>query len=244
MRPHLLLHSLLLSLSHITFAFPLPLKLSSPTSPTFTSSALQMAPLPPIPAPVALIGSSTRFTVSSVFLYFTLITRSPSSTTFLILAIATAILNKLLKNILHAPRPLNLPLADPTDHGMPSSHAASLSFIFFTLPYLLPLSPQIIAGLAAYCLISLYYRYLRGLHTLPQLLVGTLLGLASSQLSYKFTPLAAQLTTVLGAVFKTLNADELIHPGYILTLAAGGAAVICAREIKQLKRFAVPSKDI
>jgi membrane-associated phospholipid phosphatase len=190
-----------------------------------------------IPALVSVVGASTRFTVSLSFLLYTLYHRNPQSITFLILAIATAVLGKILKRLLSEARPSNSPLQEEGDHGMPSSHATSLSFISFTFVQITAPPAAAVGALAAYCAIALHYRHLRGLHTISQLFAGFLLGTTSSLVSYRYSPLASGVESRVSSWFASMGFEDSVPPHFVLGVAAVGGVVICAREIKQALRF-------
>ena len=206
--------------------------------------------LPSIPFPISVIGKSTRLLTSSSVLAYVLTARSPTAVSFLILSILTALLGKVLKQFFAEARPSNSPITDDGDHGMPSTHATALTFIASSSlhllsqssqsshPTLLPLLPIAAPALGLYITTSLYYRKLRGLHTYPQLLAGAAVGTSSSFLNYKYTSSAASLAAAVSSLFQRLGFGRGEVPrSAVVVMAAVGGAVICFREIKQLKRF-------
>ena len=96
---------------------------------------------------------------------------------FFIGSISNGILSKILKKVLKQERPsgldesfLDLP---PSDNGMPSSHAMSLGFIGTFTAFQLPWTT---VPLLIYATISLIYRVKTNLHSVEQVVVGSVLG--------------------------------------------------------------------
>jgi acid phosphatase family membrane protein YuiD len=129
--------------------------------------------------------------------------RSSSMITYCALfigSILNATVGKILKKILNHDRPAELELSDkvklkPSDGGMPSSHAMSLSFIGTVILFgvITPaaannISISIAAGalIVIYSAIALRYRVRDHLHTLDQIIVGYVLGLFNAFVWLRF----------------------------------------------------------
>eukprot|EP00978_Attheya_sp_CCMP212_P012133 scaffold30140_cov55-Attheya_sp.AAC.1 len=125
-----------------------------------TSSALENG--------LSFIGSSTSAIVSLGFFAALAYYRDALMVTFFLGAIGNAILGKILKRLLNQDRPTS-DAPQPSDKGMPSSHAMSLGFIGTFTSLLLP---PFGIPIACYVLISVYYRVRMKLHTTDQVLVG------------------------------------------------------------------------
>eukprot|EP00550_Attheya_septentrionalis_P002659 CAMPEP_0198290116 /NCGR_PEP_ID=MMETSP1449-20131203/8088_1 /TAXON_ID=420275 /ORGANISM="Attheya septentrionalis, Strain CCMP2084" /LENGTH=207 /DNA_ID=CAMNT_0043988561 /DNA_START=243 /DNA_END=866 /DNA_ORIENTATION=- len=117
---------------------------------------------------LSFIGSSTSAIVSLGFFAALAYYRDALMVTFFLGAIGNAILGKILKRLLNQDRPTS-DAPQPSDKGMPSSHAMSLGFIGTFTSLLLP---PFGIPIACYVLISLYYRVRIKLHTTDQVLVG------------------------------------------------------------------------
>lgn len=126
------------------------------------------------------VGSSTSIIVSITFFLVLAIQRDALMVAFFVGAIANGILSKILKKILNQDRPSDAaivtPIAaveQPSDKGMPSSHAMSLGFIG-TFTMLTWEWTRLI--IPVYAAISLYYRVQTRLHTREQVVVGLIVG--------------------------------------------------------------------
>lgn len=135
------------------------------------------------------IGSTTSMVVAGTFFIVLCYKRDAIMVSFFLGAISNAILGKVLKKILKIERPevslaeiksdqnskaLMVPAIDqPSDNGMPSSHAMSLGFICTFVALLLPSTT---IPLIAYAAISLIYRVRVNLHSVDQIAVGAVLG--------------------------------------------------------------------
>ncbi len=218
----------LLATSVVSFV-PLPAKLA----PLRASARRMSAPLSDseIFVPLRVVGSSTRFVVSLSSISYVMTSRTQESLTFLTLAIANAVIGKILKKVIDESRPDGSPVSD--DRGMPSSHATSLSFICTAATFLYPVT-WLPPALLAYTLASLQYRKLRGLHNYPQLAAGCLLGFTNAVAWYSLTDVAKFIDSVWG--FDTV-------PIPIVTAVGGlGAAVVGWREVVKARRFVTKSK--
>lgn len=147
-----------------------------------------------------LIGKSASSLVSLSFFILLATKRDGLTTTLFIGSILNAIVGKILKKILNHDRPAELELSDkvklkPSDGGMPSSHAMSLSFIGTVILFgvIAPaaannISISIAAGalMVIYSAIALRYRVRDHLHTLDQIIVGYVLGLFNAFVWLRF----------------------------------------------------------
>jgi len=152
-----------------------------------------------------LIGKSASSLVSLSFFLLLSTQRDAVTTTLFIGSILNAISGKILKKIINHDRPAELELSDkvklkPSDGGMPSSHAMSLSFIGTVILFgvIVPASTSAVGGggnvmsvtagalMVVYSAIALRYRVRDHLHTLDQIIVGYGLGLFNAVAWLKF----------------------------------------------------------
>ena len=128
---------------------------------------------------ITKIGSTTSMVVAGTFFVVLCYKRDALMVSFFLGSISNAIFGKVLKKILKIERPdvalsEDVPEIDqPSDNGMPSSHAMSLGFICTFVALLLPSTTL---PLAVYSAISLIYRVRVNLHTVDQIAVGAILG--------------------------------------------------------------------
>jgi PAP2 superfamily len=160
-----------------------------------------------------LIGKTTSIVVAGIFFITLSYQRDAFMISFFIGSIMNAILSKVLKRFINQTRPQSSPstattISDstisvrslieqlkkpvkPSDNGMPSSHAMSLGFIgTFVICQLVMSSSSLwtiitIPVLVAYCAISLWYRIHIQLHTLEQILVGSIIGTMNGYIWYQ-----------------------------------------------------------
>lgn len=147
-----------------------------------------------------IIGKSASSLVSLSFFVLLSTKRDDLTTSLFIGSILNAIVGKILQKVLNHDRPAELELSDkvrlkPSDGGMPSSHAMSLSFIGTVILFgvIVPAAANnsiisIAAGalMVIYSAIALRYRVRDHLHTLDQILVGYGLGLFNAIVWLKF----------------------------------------------------------
>ena len=153
-----------------------------------------------------VIGKSASSLVSLSFFLLLSTQRDAITTTLFIGSILNAISGKILKKIIDHDRPAELELSDkgklkPSDGGMPSSHAMSLSFIGTVILFgvIVPATTTAAGGgsssimsitggalMVIYSAIALRYRVRDHLHTLDQIIVGYGLGLFNAIVWLKF----------------------------------------------------------
>ncbi|KAL7450574.1 hypothetical protein ACHAWC_002470, partial [Mediolabrus comicus] len=142
-----------------------------------------------------LIGRTTSTLISLLFFLLLATQRNVIITTLFIGSILNAIAGKILKKILDHDRPfVELYETDelkikPSDGGMPSSHAMSLSFIGTVLFFaVVPVAAGAVVGVSMmlYSFIALQYRVRVKLHTVEQILVGYTLGLMNAILWLRY----------------------------------------------------------
>jgi len=154
-----------------------------------------------------VIGKSASSLVSLSFFLLLSTQRDAVTTTLFIGSILNAISGKILKKIINHDRPAELELSDkvklkPSDGGMPSSHAMSLSFIGTVILFgvIVPAATTSAVGggsanvmsvsagalIVIYSAIALRYRVRDHLHTLDQIIVGYGLGLFNAIAWLKF----------------------------------------------------------
>ena len=160
-----------------------------------------------------LIGKSASSIVSLSFFALLSAKRDALTTTLFIGSILNAISGKILKKILNHDRPAELELSNkvklkPSDGGMPSSHAMSLSFIGTVIlfgvivPATATASNNNVIGIAAgtlmviYSAVALRYRVRDHLHTLEQIVVGYGIGLFNAIVWLKFAVAGTVVTMV------------------------------------------------
>lgn len=116
---------------------------------------------------------------------------------------------------------------------MPSSHALALGFLYTgtTILYLPSFLSPISIGLLIYSLIGLYYRILRNLHSLDQVIVGFILGCLDSYLIWG-TGFGTK-----GVYFFESSFGNELSIGALVGLAVFGAITVTWREIAQASRF-------
>lgn len=141
-----------------------------------------------------LIGKTASTLVSGAFFVLLAQKRDAVILTLWIGAIINSILSKVCKKALNHERPAALQESDriklkPSDGGMPSSHAMSLSFIGFSITAgVIPEQYQIVAGscMAIYSFIALRYRIREHLHTIEQVVVGLTLGFINAHIWLRY----------------------------------------------------------
>jgi len=138
---------------------------------------------PSAPAPpkwLNLVNKSTKYVVIGTTAAAVLWHRDLNVCWALIGAVLNAFVNKLMKRLLNIERP-NTGLHFKTDPGMPSSHAQSLAYLG-TYPAATWISAHHLAGAAPAAVIvagAMSFAWLRvrcGYHTVPQVVVGFVLG--------------------------------------------------------------------
>ena len=156
-----------------------------------------------------LTGKTASTLVSLTFFLLLSTRRDALITTLFIGSIANAVSGKILKRVINQERPELLELSSqvklkPSDGGMPSSHAMSLSFIGVVLFFGIVLPSTTAAGMnisnigstviqytigtliLLYSTIALRYRVRDHLHTLDQIVVGYSIGLINAFLWLKY----------------------------------------------------------
>ncbi|CAM9722662.1 unnamed protein product [Chrysoparadoxa australica] len=190
----------LLSVSRSCLAFtpgllPLPTRHLCQQGPSLSNRGLHVIPLraqqegdmaframESMGSAMEVVGKSTRWTVAGTVALTLLVRRDASTLSFVVGALANAVLSKVLKRCINEARPAGSELADP---GMPSSHAMSLFFIgtYAVLaleshnPAWWPIGTAATqAALAAYAVSAAAWRVAAGYHTGPQIVVGGIVG--------------------------------------------------------------------
>ena len=134
------------------------------------------------------VGKTASTIVSVSFFLLLAYQRDAIILTLWIGSILNAIASKVAKKVLNHERPAELQDSDkiklkPSDGGMPSSHAMSLSFIGTSiLGGVIPAEYRLVSGIAMaiYATIALRYRVRDHLHTVDQVAVGVVLGLVNA----------------------------------------------------------------
>ena len=125
---------------------------------------------------VKVVGKSATYVTSVLFLVTLAIRRDAFMTSFFLGTVMNGILSKIFKQLLDIDRPQNDVENAPSDKGMPSTHAMSLSFIGIATILFHPLKWILLLVFVPYGILSLYYRIQARLHTINQILVGCILG--------------------------------------------------------------------
>ena len=190
---------------------------------------------------IAKVGATTSSLVAGTFFIVLAYRRDAIMVSFFIGSILNAICSKGLKRIINQARPttdndendtssssssLVSTTIQPSDNGMPSSHAMSLGFIGTFTSLMLATNVAyswIRIPLVVYVIISLIYRVQSKLHTLEQILVGTILGTFNGYMWYQlcFTNSFSSSTTVIEWVSKYfLNNESGVLPFQYLAIPA------------------------
>ena len=114
---------------------------------------------------------------------------------------------------------------------MPSSHGVSLGYLSLSFITLHPLGALPSILLLLYCVVGLWYRVLRGLHTYPQVIVGYLFG-SSNALLFWNSPLYPILERFIRDTM-----GEKVDGKVAVAVLSLGAVVVGWRELKKAKRF-------
>jgi membrane-associated phospholipid phosphatase len=180
------------------------------------------------------IGASTSMLVSGTFFVALAVQRDALMVTFFIGAITNGVLSKVLKKILNQDRPSDLvdsSIEKPSDKGMPSSHAMSLGFIgtftMLTLEWTRLFIP-------AYVALSLYYRVRTRLHTIEQVAVGMVFGVANGYIWKHLADGTNPFGINFMAFFSStvLNDQGLLPIPLLVVPALAGIAVVGSIERK------------
>jgi len=140
------------------------------------------------------VGKTASILVSVSFFLLLAYQRDAIILTLWIGSILNAIASKVAKKVLNHERPAELQDSDkiklkPSDGGMPSSHAMSLSFIGTSiLGGIIPVEYRLVSSIVMiiYATIALRYRVRDHLHTVNQVAVGVVLGLINALAWLKF----------------------------------------------------------
>lgn len=133
-----------------------------------------------------VVGESARFVVSGAVATTLVVNHDLHTCEWVVGAISAAALNKGLKRLIKQARPEGS--VEVADDGMPSSHACAMTNIALSALDGQPWPYYVVA--AAYVASSLAYRYVAKYHTIPQLLVGALVGGTTSIAWRHYKPLA------------------------------------------------------
>jgi membrane-associated phospholipid phosphatase len=175
------------------------------------------------------VGATTSLVVSWLFFVALAYQRDALMVSFFIGSIGNAIAGKILKRVLNQERPAELETVDmklkPGDKGMPSSHAMSLGFIGTFTGLSLPWT-QI--PILLYSIVSLWYRVDIKLHTVPQILVGFVVGSTNGAI-WRFlcdgrNPWGINVMSLVSQTM--LNDDGLLPITLLLVPALVGAIVV------------------
>ena len=141
-----------------------------------------------------VVGKTASTFVSLTFFCILAYQRDAIILSLWIGSILNAILSKVAKKVLNHDRPAELQDSNkiklkPSDGGMPSSHAMSLSFIGTSIiGGIVPVEHRLVAAVAVliYSTIALRYRVRDHLHTVDQVFVGVMLGTVNALAWLKF----------------------------------------------------------
>jgi hypothetical protein len=193
---------------------------------------MQQTPKSLISATIDTIGSTTSVLVAGTFYAFLCYQPDAFMVSFFVGAISNGILSKTLKKLLNQSRPAELDASmmelAPSDNGMPSSHAMSLGFICAFTALTLPVTTL---PLILYALISLKYRLQTNLHSLDQIVVGTIVGSFNGALWWQFctgsnNPFGINIVDWVNSS-PVIDSRTGLLPWYFLSIPAlVGAAVV------------------
>lgn len=191
------------------------------------------------------LASRARWLVSGSAGVVLLLRRDAVVVSFLLGAIANALVTKVLKWGLAIPRPDGAPLADP---GMPSSHASSL-FFFATWLGAAALARRadddlglatalgLVALLVCTATALAAWRVRRGLHSADQVLVGALLGAGAALL---WRSQSEPLEHALDALIAATTGSWMLGAAGLLAIIVAGVLVVGAVERLVLYKPAKP----
>lgn len=157
------------------------------------------------------------------------------------------ILSKVLKKLVNQSRPEDCQMKDdswlsvePSDGGMPSSHAMSLGFIgTFTSLCL----PQLTMPILLYVIVSLVYRIHSKLHTTQQVGVGLLVGTLNGYVWWRLCHgTLVQSVHVMNLVSHHLLVDGLLPWPFLAVPATLGLIVVGSFE-RRLSRWLQKPKE-
>ena len=214
---------------------------------------------------IAKIGATTSTFVAGTFFLVLAYKRDAIMVSFFIGSILNAICSKVLKRIINQSRPTPTTEDDdddnnntllstttivqqPSDNGMPSSHAMSLGFIgTFTSLILASSSSGMYAWmripLVVYVIISLIYRIQTKLHTTEQILVGTVLGTFNGYIWYQLCFhnnigfIITTKTTVIEWVTKYMLNENGVLPFQFLAIPALVGLVVVGSFERKISKF-------
>jgi len=155
---------------------------------------IYMIPYIPIIDDIGFFGPMVLFTVAIVMLWG----RVKYLNVYLVFVLINSFLNRVLKNIIKAPRPgkpdenniyKTFEKTNGTEtYGMPSGHAQSVSFTTLYM-YLVTKSKKLLMGGSFISVLSLIQRYRFKRHSIEQLLVGAIIGCSVAYISYNLSTL-------------------------------------------------------
>eukprot|EP00980_Cylindrotheca_fusiformis_P012754 scaffold3118_cov64-Cylindrotheca_fusiformis.AAC.12 len=194
-----------------------------------------------------MIGKTTSLVVPGTFFIVLAHQRNALMVSFFIGAIGNGIMSKVLKKVIRQERPTTLTKniddddvqIEPSDYGMPSSHAMSMGFIgAYTALQQLPLVVATTPSILLYIAISLRYRIQTQLHSIEQIGVGLILGSLNSIIwRYLSTMYVMDYVTT-----HFLN-EQGVLPVYALLISASiGALLVVGSVERRIKRRFFPSK--
>lgn len=166
-----------------------------------------------------LVGESARFTVSGAVATTLIVRQDMATLEWVCGAIGAAILNKILKRIIKQARPEGS--VDVGDDGMPSSHACAM--VNIALSVLDGQAWPAYAAIGTYVTTALTWRYVANYHTLPQLLVGAIVGAVTSVAWRNWQPVTQ--------IFHAMRIDDKGAPIALITaVLVLGALVVGSLE--------------
>jgi dolichyldiphosphatase len=181
---------------------------------------------------VVWIGSTTSMTVAALFFAALAYKRDALMVSFFIGAISNGILSKVLKKLLNQKRPSDISVIvkeQPSDNGMPSSHAMSLGFIGMFTGLTLP---QTHIPILCYVAISLYYRVQTQLHTKEQVAVGLMVGMMNGAIWRYLCS-----NSVMDWVSNTLLNSEKLLPYPLLVVPAVVGVIVVGSFERRIKKW-------
>jgi membrane-associated phospholipid phosphatase len=184
------------------------------------------------------IGGTTSITVAGTFFIVLAYQRDALMVSFFIGSILNGILSKVLKKVLNQDRPISVSGAveQPSDKGMPSSHAMSLGFIGTFTALTIDWTG---VPIALYGATSLYYRVQTKLHTKEQVAVGLLVGSINGALWRVLVdgnnPLLPKINIMAFVTENIMDQHGILPIPYLVVPVIVGALVVGSFERKVVK---------
>ncbi|CAK9784478.1 hypothetical protein CC85DRAFT_284742 [Cutaneotrichosporon oleaginosum] len=168
------------------------------------------------PSALLWLLDETHVTVTAATAIAILWTRNAHCAWFAAGAVGSTVITRIIKRTIRQPRPpppppstKPAPVRPKRTYGMPSTHSTALGFYFAYMWPLLPLVSSAVWGervaVAAITALTLWSRVELGYHTVPQVVVGTTVGVVCAfgwkSLWDAYPMVGGQLQMLMDAVF-------------------------------------------